>query len=240
MAPLWKLAQLAGALTPSGLPSERLARLRFDLQRSLALRNLRVPDFYSQRFSDQADILSLFHKDIAVRRLRSPAAAIEAELAAVSGLVDLSKVLYLDFKVLTPNLLIRDIRSIAKGYGVTTYHPYLDTKFVEFDMEIPSHLKVRGLTLKHIMRKAMEPHLPKGVLAKKKGGLGAPILYWVTDDKGIVADVLSPDAIRKRGLFSGETIEQMRSATVSRRKDYSMPLWTIFAIELWMRQFIDR
>ncbi|MDB5570833.1 MAG: asnB 1, partial [Hyphomicrobiales bacterium] len=240
MAPVWMLAQIASALAPAKLPSERLARLRFDLQRCLALRNLTVADFYSQRFSGEQEILGLFHKDIDPRGFRSPAACIESELGHVGDLDDLTKVLYLDLKVLTPNLLIRDVRSVARGYGVNTYHPYLDSKFVEFGMGIPSRLKVRGLTLKHIMRKAMEPHLPESVLTKKKGGLGAPILYWVTDRKGLVADVLSEETIRRRGLFSYGAIEKMRNATVSRSKDYSMLLWTIFTTELWMQQFVDQ
>ena len=67
--------------------------------------------------------------------------------------------------------------------------------------------KVRGLTQKYAIRKAMRGNLPAPVLKKKKGGLGAPIRWWVTHDD-LVADHLSREVVEERGMFDYREIAQ--------------------------------
>lgn len=238
LGPLWMLARLINAL-PHVAGSERIARFRFDIQRCLALRNLSVEEFYSRRFGLEETVARVIAPDLHFAKLRSPIAAVRKELDHVHGMPDLSKMLYLDLRLLTPNLIVRDVRCIADAHGLRTFHPYLDQQFVEMAMALPPHLKVRGLTLKHALRKAMRPHLPGEVFTKRKGGLGAPILYWVTDPKGPVADMLSKESIERRGVFDFAAIDQLRRETCSRQYDHSMLLWTAFTTELWMREFLD-
>lgn len=236
LSALWSLAGMVGPHLPV-LGSERLARLRFDLLRSLELRKLNIAEFYAHRFNTQDEIARLL--GIECPEDEGGLRHVEKSLVNARHWDGLSQLLYLDLKLLSPNLILRDVNTLADHYGMTAYHPFFDWKFVEYAMRLPTSAKIRGLTLKYALRSAMDGCLPSSVLRKKKGGLGAPILYWLTSGDELVEDCLAASTVRSRGLFDPKEILRMRADTSSRRRDYSMLLWTAFTCELWMREFAD-
>ena len=56
---------------------------------------------------------------------------------------------------------------------------FLDNDLVEFCRRLPSRFKYRGGTRKYLLKKAMEPLLPKSVLARPKKGFGIPLAQWL-------------------------------------------------------------
>ena len=186
--PMWRLAGLMVSLPTVG--SDTLTRLRFDLQRLLSIRELPLGEFYARRLHG-GDLVQALCKPLAFEGLdRSPLDQINACLDDISELDDLTKLLYLDLRLLTPDCLTRDVLALGRYHELTVCHPYLDSDFVDFSMTIPPRQKVRGVTMKYAMRQAIQGYLPRDVLKKKKGGLGAPLRWWVTHD-GLVADHLS-------------------------------------------------
>jgi hypothetical protein len=85
----------------------------------------------------------------------------------------------------------------------------------------------------------MRGRVPDAVLDRKKGGLGSPIRWWVSQADGFVASVLSRDSVRRRGMFSPDAIERFRQATAAGTEDYTKLLWSLFTLELWMQRFVD-
>ena len=57
--------------------------------------------------------------------------------------------------------------------------PFLDHKLVEFAAGLPSRMKLRGLTTKYILRKAMAGVLPDEILRRRKMGFPVPIGAWL-------------------------------------------------------------
>ena len=53
------------------------------------------------------------------------------------------------------------------AYSLEVRVPFLDHKVVEFCAAIPPSLKLRGLTEKYILRKAMQPLLPREIYHRK-------------------------------------------------------------------------
>src|SRR6185295_3806673 len=90
----------------------------------------------------------------------------------------LSRILYLDVKTyLTDDILTKvDRASMANSLEVRC--PLLDHKFMELIASMPSSLKLRRQTGKYIFKKAMEQHLPKEVIYRKKMGFGIPLAEW--------------------------------------------------------------
>jgi asparagine synthase (glutamine-hydrolysing) len=231
---------LAGRL--AGLPTSRsawLTRVRFDVQRTLSVRELSMGEFYVRRLHG-APLVDAFCKPSVFKGLeRSPLDKINACLDEVASLDDLTRLLYIDFRLLTPDGLTRDVVALGRDHDLTVCNPYLDSEFVDFSMTMPPREKVRGLTQKYALRQAIRGYLPADVLKKKKGGLGAPIRWWVTHDE-LVAEHLSRDVVEERGLFEYSEIEQMRADTIAERRDCSLTLWSLFTLECWMRQFADK
>jgi len=51
--------------------------------------------------------------------------------------------------------------------------------------------------------------------------------------------VLSRENIERRGYFSADTIEELRSLTEAGKRDYTRLLWSLFTLEVWMQEFRD-
>jgi asparagine synthase (glutamine-hydrolysing) len=235
--PLWGVADRIARLPTAG--SQTMTRFRFDVQRMLSIRELPLGEFYARRLHGDAPVAALCKASVFQGLGRSPLDEINACLAGIPELDDLTKLLYLDLRLLAPDCLTRDVLALGRDHQLTVCHPYLDSEFVDFSMTIPPRQKVRGMTLKYAMRQAIRGYVPPEVLKKKKGGLGAPIRWWVTHDD-LVADHLSREVVEERGLFEYSEIEQMRSDTLAEKRDCSTMLWGLFTLESWMRQFSDR
>jgi len=54
-----------------------------------------------------------------------------------------------------------------------------------------------------------------------------------------VADLLSPDTLRRRGLFDPEAVGQLLGQDRAGRLDGTYTIFGLMAIELWCRAFLD-
>lgn len=152
----------------------------------------------------------------------------------------LNKMLYLEMKFFLAdhNLNYTDKMSMATGVEVRV--PFLDKELVEFSCTIPTHLKLKGMTTKYILKKVMEKYLPHEVIYRSKSGFGAPVRQWITHDMdGIIQDYLSDKAVFKRGIFSYYDIQQLIEDNKSGKVDASYTIWSLLSIESWMLQFYD-
>jgi asparagine synthase (glutamine-hydrolysing) len=112
--------------------------------------------------------------------------------------------------------------------------PFLDHTFVEFVTRLPLDLKLRGLTAKYILKRAMRERLPKFVAARPKKGFGMPVAKWVKGElRPLVRDTFSPERIQRRGLFNPAYIGQLLDEHESGRADHRKLIWTLLMFELW-------
>ncbi len=153
----------------------------------------------------------------------------------------LDKILYTDINTYLPeDLLVKmDIATMANS--LETRSPFLDHELIEFVARIPSNLKLKGLTSKYILKKALKDLLPKEILKRGKMGFGIPIGKWFRKElrdylKEILLDVKS----LKRGYFRKETIEKLLTEHTSGRVDHGYRLWALLNLELWHQTFIDK
>jgi len=130
-----------------------------------------------------------------------------------------------------------DIAAMAHGLEVRC--PFLDTDVVEFAARLPRRM-LMGLRGKRLLRKAVKDLVPGAVLRRTKRGFGLPLRRWMKHDlASAVRDVLLDRTARQRGLFDPREVERLVAAV---DRDYRAPdrVWTLFVLELWFRQFIDR
>ncbi len=152
----------------------------------------------------------------------------------------LDKILYTDVRTYLPeDLLVKmDIAAMANSLEVRS--PFLDHKFMEFAVQIPAYFKLRGLTLKYILKKSMKGFLPKKILNRSKMGFGIPIAKWFRQDlKEYIKEILLDKKSTKRGYFNHKYVEQMIEEHISGRRDHGYRLWALLMFELWHRIYID-
>jgi asparagine synthase (glutamine-hydrolysing) len=156
----------------------------------------------------------------------------------------LNQMLYLDIKafLVSLNLTYNDKMSMASSVEVRV--PFLDRELAEFvAWHVTPRLKLNGFlrpTTKHILREAMRGILPDEVLRQPKSAFGAPVDYWLTYDlREMVDDLLSETHMRQRGYFEPTAVHHLVEEHRSGRTDWSMQIWQLLTLELWLQTFVD-
>jgi asparagine synthase (glutamine-hydrolysing) len=156
----------------------------------------------------------------------------------------LNQMLYLDTKIFmtTLNLTYNDKMSMASSVEVRV--PFLDRELAEFvAWNVPPRSKLKGKwrpVTKHIFREAMRSVLPPEVMRQPKAGFAAPVDYWLANElRPMVDDLLSESQIRKRGLFHPEVVRRYIDEQRRGTEDWSMQIWQLLTLEIWMRLFLD-
>ncbi|HEX3083683.1 MAG TPA: asparagine synthase (glutamine-hydrolyzing), partial [Pyrinomonadaceae bacterium] len=160
--------------------------------------------------------------------------------ARAQGAAPLNQLLYVDLKTFLPclNLMTTDKTSMAANLEVRV--PFLNREMIEFAARMPPELKLKGLKRKYILKKAAEKVLPHDVVWRKKAGFGAPIRSWLRGAlRPMVADLLSEETIKRRGLFSPQEVRRIIDTNLSGREDYNLQVFQLLNLELWMRTFMD-
>ena len=136
------------------------------------------------------------------------------------------------------NLNYTDKMSMAASVEVRV--PFLDLDLVDFVSRIPNRYKQYGREGKWVLKKAMQPYLPKSVIYRPKSGFGVPLRRWMKEDlRELLGDLLSVDSLNKRGLFSGQAVQELISNNDNGKIDASYTLLSILCIEIWCRAYID-
>ena len=163
----------------------------------------------------------------------------------VRGADFLNQMLYLDTKIFmtTLNLTYNDKMSMASSVEVRV--PFLDRELAEFvAWNVRPQWKLKGKwrpRTKHIFREAMREMLPQEVLQQPKAGFAAPIDYWLAHDlRPVVNDLLSEAQVLKRGLFRPEVVRRYVEEQRRGSEDWSMQIWQLLTLDLWMQTFLDR
>jgi asparagine synthase (glutamine-hydrolysing) len=118
--------------------------------------------------------------------------------------------------------------------------PLLDDRLLDLAATMPSHLKIRGRTLKHILKKALRGLLPDEILYRKKRGFGAPMGAWLKQELApLMKSVLSQDSVKRRGWFQWDSIAQTIAMHESNREDHTDHLLSLMNLELWCRMYLD-
>jgi asparagine synthase (glutamine-hydrolysing) len=129
---------------------------------------------------------------------------------------------------------------LLRRFGVEARSPFYDRELVEFGTRIPASKKLEGVErTKRLFREAMEGVLPDVINHRKdKLGHSVPMKLWLRSDGPLgrrVAAVLSPESLRKRGLFRPEPVQRLLEEHRIRRHNHSHRIWALYVLELWLR-----
>ena len=156
-----------------------------------------------------------------------------------NGRTLLDRLLYLDIKTYLVELLMKQDQ-MSMSTSLESRVPFLDHKLVEFVMGIPAQMKIRGMSGKYLLRRAMVGRLPDEVLNRNKKGFPTPIRPWLRNQ---LFTRLS--AVLEDGRLAGRNL--VRPAFVRRlleehRRGSSLATegcWRLLNFELWSRIFFD-
>jgi asparagine synthase (glutamine-hydrolysing) len=159
----------------------------------------------------------------------------------VHGLEQVDQLLAVHAKTCLPGDLLVKTDRMTMAHSLEARCPFLDQELIDFAAQLPQALKIRGLTGKYILKKALVGIVPPEIIHRKKHGFGVPVGYWFrTSLKDYVRDLLlCPQALR-RGYFREESLRNVVEEHQSGRRDHGHKLWALLTFEIWHRMFIDQ
>jgi asparagine synthase (glutamine-hydrolysing) len=228
-------------LARNGVRALPAGRLRQRLGRTIATRSADLDTLYFDNFAvfAHADQPALLSADARARVAGvDPYAAYHDALARTDARSLLNKLLYVDTKTYLHELLMKQDQ-MSMAASIESRVPFLDHPLVEFAAGLPERMKLRGMTTKHVLRQAMQPHLPAEILSRKKMGFPVPVGTWFRGEfRPLLDEYVLGARARDRGLFDPREL----STLVARHQageNHSERLWALVTFEMWQRIFFD-
>lgn len=180
------------------------------------------PADQARLLANQQDDSDLFGRFIRTR-ISSPDAALD--------LKELSR-LYMKIYLQDDILAKVDRASMANSLEVRA--PLLDHEFVDFVQSIPLNMRMKGLRMKYLLKKALRGKVPDEILNRSKKGFGLPVGIWLRGElKWLLDEYLNEDRTRKGGFFKPEAVKRMVSEHLSGKRDNRKPLYSLIVFEIW-------
>ena len=236
------LMQTVSSVLPGGLPGKFTAPLRnakkFARSAALDFENRYLG--FGTYFTDQMK-QTLYTNDL--RRATADFDAYETHkrfFERAASAAPLNRILYVDFKTFLPALNLDTADKTSMAANLEMRVPFLNVELVELAARMPPALKIKNFERKFILKKAAEKLLPREIIYRKKAGFAAPVRSWLRGAlKPMIADLLNPEAVKKRGLFEPREVQKIVELNQSGREDYNLQVFLLLTLELWHKAFLD-
>jgi asparagine synthase (glutamine-hydrolysing) len=137
-----------------------------------------------------------------------------------------------------PADILHKVDRMSMAHSLEVRPPFLDHRIVEFAASLPQNFKVRGSTLKYLLKRVMRDKLPASVLRRSKMGFDIPTHEWF---RGVlrpwIEAELNPESIRATGLFNADTVQQLLRDHLERRANVGYHLWGLLTLLIWIKRW---
>ena len=141
---------------------------------------------------------------------------------------------YVDVKTYLADDILTKVDRMSMAMSIEARVPLLDYHVVEFALNLPTRMKLNGARTKSILRQAVKSMVPQLVLEKPKEGFSIPMKHWLcTSLKPMMLDLLSKDALQKRGYFDHQVVARWIQEHLEGRANHSHRLWALMVFEMW-------
>jgi asparagine synthase (glutamine-hydrolysing) len=164
---------------------------------------------------------------------------LEAFGAADSDAV-LDQMLHADVTTRLPEHLLLLVDRMTMAHSMEGRLPLVDHRVAEFAARLPAAMKLRGRTLKYLLRTVARRHLPTGITQAPKQGFMVPIGRWLREElREGARQFLLESRLVEAGLFRADGVRALLDEHQSGRVDHHHRLWMLINVEVWFRLYIE-
>ena len=236
-------APVAGLLRPfvERLPTSTGKASSFDWKAKRFVRHARLSTV--ERHYAWKSVFTPDERAEVVNQDRRPAAdplqLLQEAYAHTEGAADdLARLMGLDLGLfLVDDMLVKTDRA-SMAHSLEARVPMLDPVVAELALALPTRMKVRGLSKKRLLRRAVEPLLPREILEGEKRGFSPPMGNWLRGElQPLARDALSPETVRRQGFFEPAAVTRLLDAHVAGTADNSRKVWALLVFSLWHERY---
>lgn len=144
---------------------------------------------------------------------------------------------WIDINTYLPDNILTKVDRATMAAGLEARAPFLTPSITNFALSSScKQLIGNGKRGKEILRLAMQNHLPKTILNRKKMGFGVPISLWFrTVLKEWMISRLTDGCLPNIGWFSQLGIKKLIDSHLSGQVNYSRAILNLIVLETWLR-----
>jgi asparagine synthase (glutamine-hydrolysing) len=156
------------------------------------------------------------------------------------GYDPLSLIQYLDLKTYLVGDINTKVDRASMANSLEVREPLMDHPLVEWLATLPMSLKVGNGESKYLLKRAMEPLLPKSVLYRPKMGFAVPLASWFRGPlRQRVRDAVLGARLGDTGWFDSSVLRRLVDSHQSGLRDHSPTLWSLLMLEAFIRNSVD-
>ncbi|MBE0568567.1 MAG: asparagine synthase (glutamine-hydrolyzing) [Deltaproteobacteria bacterium] len=152
----------------------------------------------------------------------------------------LDKAASLDIRGYLPEYQLRYMDRMSMAHGLEVRSPLCDYRLVEYVTNLPVDYRLKGTRSKRIFKDVARRWLPAEITERRKVGFDSPVGQWFKGElKAFLLSFLSKENVRRSGLLDPDAVTALIGEHLSGRRDYSLQLWSLLALETWFRMYIE-
>jgi asparagine synthase (glutamine-hydrolysing) len=129
---------------------------------------------------------------------------------------------------------------MSMAHSLEVRSPLCDYALTEYVTSLPRQYRLKGSRTKHILKEVAAKWIPRDIIDRKKVGFDSPIGQWFKDElRPFLQSFLSREQVRQSGILNPEKVQEIVGDHLSGRRDYSLQLWSLVALEAWHRMYIE-
>jgi len=146
---------------------------------------------------------------------------------------------YLDIKTYLVDDILTKVDRASMANSLEVRVPMLDHKYIEWISGLPTGLKLKGQMGKYILKKSLEPYVPKDILYRKKMGFSVPLSDWFKGPlRNKVKETILAEHFLDNGYFNADFLKKIVTQHQSGQRNYSTMIWTLMMLESFQRQIM--
>lgn len=150
----------------------------------------------------------------------------------------LKQIQAIDYATYLPGDINTKVDRTSMAHSLEVREPLMDHKLIEWAARLPSSLKLSGSIGKRVLKSAMANTLPHHVLHRSKMGFSVPLASWLRGPLApAVRDLARQPALADSGLLNLPCLQQMAQDHLSKKADFSRPLWSVLMLETVLRRW---
>jgi len=154
-----------------------------------------------------------------------------------SGASLLDRLLLLNLQTYLLDDLLPKMDRMSMAHGLEVRSPLLDDDLAEFALRLPPSFKVRGWSLKRVLKEAVRDLLPHELLHRRKRGFGVPLDRWFrTDLRAYTEGMLASSATRVGEHLDGPAARSLVAEHMGGRASSGHGIWALLTLEVFLRQ----
>lgn len=146
---------------------------------------------------------------------------------------------FVELNTVLPDSVLMKVDKMSMAYGLEVRPPFLDHRVVEYCYSLPTHLKLRGLTTKWLLKRVMRERLPAGIATRAKQGFSIPMKNWI---RGELRQLTRDEVFASRLIaehFRKDTLERCWQEHQQHRHNHSHLFWGLLNLSLWERRLLS-